>query len=498
MYGRFVGLDIGKSVVRVSLIKRGLRDVQLLQTLSAPIPQGQLQNPEYLTELFKENSLPRGDVAVSLNENPTSIRIIKFPFSDSKKIDQVYEYELESISTFDPAEKIHSYHLVKNDSGSEAIACIFEKDHVETLLDTLNSAGIDPKVITYSPLAFGALNNELEGKRPLLLVDIGETELGFSLFDSEGLLRVRSSTQPIELFFQSLRDKTGVSELDYSGALFGEGGETDRKECTAPIVNEIKKTIQFFELEVKEKINTILVSGPLSLIPGTQEHLSTELNREIKKLYIPELGVDKSPLFGKSYALSLYGSAVKSGYLNFRKDEFKYIGVDKELRKVFTAPAVLAAIFILVLIYGSVSNYFSLKSEVKEREAGIAEVVKAAFPDVRAIPRPVQYMESEVQKLRDELNLIQGVEGGPTPLDVLRDISVSLPRSIKLTVNEIKYEGENRVRIRGICDSYQEVTEIEEALSKSEMFESVNRDQTGNAVDGKTKFEISVYLKSSA
>lgn len=497
MYGRFVGLDIGKTVVRVSLIKRGLRDVQLLQTLSVPIEEEQLQNPEFLTELFKDNSLPRGDVAVSLNENPVSIRIIQFPFSDSKKIDQVYEYELESISTFDPNEKIHSYHLVKNDDGSEAIACIFEKEQVETLIDSLNPAGIDPKVITYSPLAYGVLSDELEGKRPLLLIDIGETELGFSLFNSEGLLRVRSSTQPIEMLFQYLRDKAGSSEIEYSGSLFSEGGEDQRKECMASIVNEIKKTIQFFELEVKEKISTILISGPISLIPGTQEHLSTELNREIKKLYIPELGVDKSPLFAKSYALSLYGSALKNGYLNFRKDEFKYVGVDRELRKVFMAPAVLAAILILVLIYGSVSNYFGLKSEVKEREGRIAEVVRSAFPDVRAIPRPVQFMESEVQKVRDKLNLIQGVEGGPTPLDVLRDISASLPQSMKLKVIEIRFEGADRVKIQGVCDSYQEVTEIEEALSKSEIFESVNRDQTGPGVDGKTKFEISVYLKSN-
>jgi hypothetical protein len=39
------------------------------------------------------------------------------------------------------------------------------------------------------------------------------------------------------------------------------------------------------------------------------------------------------------------------------------------------------------------------------------------------------------------------------------------------------------------------VAEIEEALSKSGKFESVIRNQTGNAVDGKTKFEISLVLK---
>lgn len=498
MYGRFVGLDIGKTAARVCLIKRGLRDVQLLRTLSVPLKEGELDNPEFLNEIFKENSLPRGDVAVSLEQNPTSIRIIKFPFSDSKKIDQVYEYELENISTFDPAEKIHSYQLVKSEEGSEALACIFEKDNIESLLGRLNSSGIDPKVVTYSPIALGALNSELEGQRPSLLIDIGESELSFSLFNEDGLLRVRSSTQSIELFYQNLREKGSVEELDYSGSLFGEGSGADRNECMAPITGEIKKTLQFFELEVKEKINTILLSGPLSLIPGTQEHLSGELGREIKKLYIPELGVEKSPLFGKAYALSLYGSSLKGGYFNLRKDDYKYVGVDRELRKVFMAPAILAAILIVVLMYGSISNYFSLKSEISEREARIKEVVKSTFPDVRAIPRPVQFMESEVQGLRDRLNLIQGMEGGPTPLDVLRDISTSLPSSMELTVNEIKFEGENRVKIKGLCNSYQEVTEIEEALSKSPIYENVNRDTTGKAADGKTKFEISVYLKPSA
>ena len=248
MYGRFVGLDIGKYEVRVSLIKRGLRDVQLLQTVSTAITEG----PGYLSEVFKDNSLPRGDIAVSLTENPISIRIIQFPFSDPKKIDQIYRYELENVSTFDPTEKIHSYHMIKNESGSEALACVFEKDQVGTLLDSFNTVGIDPKVITYSPLAFGVLNDVLEGERPVLLIDMGDRGIGFSLFDHEGLLRVRSSTKPLESFFANLRDRAGVSdfEFDYREDLFNNGGEGRRKDCMAPLVNEIKKTIQFFEIEV--------------------------------------------------------------------------------------------------------------------------------------------------------------------------------------------------------------------------------------------------------
>jgi Tfp pilus assembly protein PilN len=65
-------------------------------------------------------------------------------------------------------------------------------------------------------------------------------------------------------------------------------------------------------------------------------------------------------------------------------------------------------------------------------------------------------------------------------------------------VSDIKFEGDNKIKIQGVCDSYQEVTEIEDALSKSKIFESVTRNQTGNTVDGKTKFELALVLKSEA
>jgi len=122
--------------------------------------------------------------------------------------------------------------------------------------------------------------------------------------------------------------------------------------------------------------------------------------------------------------------------------------------------------------------------------------VKDTFPNEKVIPRPVEFMDSEVSKLRAKLNLIEGVEGASTPLEVLRNISSSLPESMKLVVNDIKFESDTKLKIQGICDSYQEVTEIEDALSKSKIFESVTRDQTGNTVDGKTKFELSLVLRS--
>ena len=496
MYGRFVGLDIGSKDIRVSLIKRGLRDVQLLQTIRTEISPSPSGDANSLAEVFKAYSLPKGDIATSVAENPTSIRVVKFPFSDPKKIDQVYEYELENISTFDPREKIHGYHLVKNEVGSEALVCVFEKNQLRELIETYKESGIDPKIITYTPLAFGALNDQLAGERPLLLIDIGEREISYSLFDESGIRRVRSSTKPVESFFNRLNQNGGpIDGGDYSNMVIGEYEGQDIKECLSQITSEIKKTIQFFEIELKEKVKTVELSGSLSQIMGFSDFLKDELNRNVRKIYIPELGADNSPVFAKSYALALYGSSFRNGYLNFRKDEFKYVGVDHELRKVFMVPGALLAILILFLIYSSASKYYELKSSVDEMETQIAQVVKETFPEVKVIPKPKLFMETEVGKVREKLDLIEGVQGEFTPLDALKDISSSLPGSLKLTVNQIKFETNNKIKIEGVCGSYQEVAEIEEALTKSGMFESVTRNQTGNAPNGNTKFEISVVLK---
>jgi hypothetical protein len=285
---------------------------------------------------------------------------------------------------------------------------------------------------------------------------------------------------------------------DFREFSIGDQGELNVEECFAPILSEIKKTIQFFELEVKDKIKTIEISGQMSPIKGISDYLKDKLGKDIKKIYIPDLGADKSPLYAKSYALALYGSSFKNGYLNFRKDEFKYVGVDHELRKVFMVPGILLGILVLFLIYSSASSYYELKSNVDNMEAQIAQVVKETFPDIKVIPKPLLYMKTEVGKVREKLELIEGVHDGQTPLDILKDISSSLPESLKLTVNDIKFESDNKIKIQGICGSYQEVAEIEDALTKSGLFETVTRNQTGNAPDGNTKFDISVVIKSKA
>lgn len=498
MYGKFVGLDIGTDAIKISLVKRGLMDTDLSQIIQIKTPDSTQEAILELKNIFAEQFLPKNDVAVSLPGNPTSIRVLSFPFSDPKKIDQTYEFELENVSPFDLSDKVHGYYLIKRLEGSEAIVCMSQKGEIKHLVDLYQSGGIDPKVITFAPLAFGALDGFLQEERPLVLIDMGASRMGFSLFDRGGIRRVRSSSKAGRLISETVSMSLGIPyDMAESRKREGFTGGTNQvlEEAVAPVIDEIKRTIQFFEIELGEEIKTIIISGGTSLMPGISDYLEERLKKRVKRFFIPYLGENNSVIFAQSFALAVYGSTVGRGKLNLRKGEFKYTGRDSELRRVFMIPALLLSLLIFFTIYRAGARYFELRSEVKKMEAQIHASVRGTFPSVKVIPKPMEFMESEVKKVRNRLKLIEEIRGGPTPLDILRDISTSVPTNVKLTVDEVNFVDGKTVRMRGRSDSYDEVAKVEKALSDTGAFKEVVRESTETAVNNTVKFQMTLLLK---
>ena len=482
MYGKFLGIDFKEDTAYLTLIKRGLRQTSLLRTLEFKPTVSKAVSSDEIKDFFLQEDLPGNNICVSVPKPPVTIRVLQFPFSDIKKIEQVYKFELDNLSTFNPDDKIHSYHLAKLTKKSEVIICMYEKNAVSGYLEELNSTDIDPKVLTYGPLAYASINDQIPDKRPALLIDIEPGEISFSVFDENGLRRVRSSSI----------DNTNLLESKLENA--GEEANTVGKDF---LISEIKKTAKFFEVELKTEIKSMLVTGSLSANQKLVDLVKQELNRDVSRLVIPDLGIERTPYFSKSYALALYGSDRSRGMFNLRKDQFKYVSKDTELRKAFYVPAALLGLLLLLFFYQTGSRYFELKDQSNRIQSEIKKVVNETFPDVKVIPRPVDFMNSEVNKLRKDLEILEGIGRGQTPLDILRDISLSIPESLRLTIDEVRFDSNKTVKLLGRCESYQEVAEIEKALGGSGMFEKVVRNSTGNAVNGGTKFEISILLKAS-
>jgi cell division ATPase FtsA len=315
--------------------------------------------------------------------------------------------------------------------------------------------------------------------------------------DKGGIKRVRSSSKAGNSVTEYISKILGVS-FEEAEAMKLEGLVGHKasvvEEAFGPLFSEIKKTVQFFEMEIKEEIKSVLLAGGTSFMAGINDYLGKELKKDVKTFFISQLG-DNSQLFAQSFALSLYGSALRKGNLNLRKGEFRYTGKNEELRRVFMVPTVLFFVLVSLLLYSTGIEYFEYKDRVVEMEAQIGRTVKETFPGVKVIPKPVAFMESEVKKVRDQLGLIEGIRGGSTPLEILKNISASIPPSAKLTVNEVNFVDDATIKLLGKCGSYDEVAKIEKALSSSNAFKKVIRDSTETAVNNTVKFQISLLLE---
>ncbi len=370
------------------------------------------------------------------------------------------------------------------DKGSEIIVCMYEKEQLRYFLEDLNRADIDPSFVTFYPLAFSSLDKHLPDKRPLLLVDTDNSEISFSLFDSNGLRRVRSSAgidAGIRDVLESGRNDITVDEV---------------REGLERFVAELKKTAHFFESELRQRIELFVLSGDICKITGLENFVSESLERDVQKIYISELGRNNSPYFARAYSLALYGAGNGGGHaLNLRVGDFEYAGKSNEFKKIFLAPAVLILIFISLAFYKTASDYYTLENNVEDLRAQIQSEVNKTFPNASNIPDPVKFMQDELGKIEEKLQLIEEVKGSSTPLDVLRDLSLSIPENIDLKLDEVRFESGKKLKVWARCDSYKEIAALEKTLADSGRFENVSREQVSRAVNNTIKFVLALVLK---
>ena len=490
MYGKIIGIDFGNGTLKLCVVNRTLREEKLLQRTSFATPSSISDLDHSLASKLEEFAPGPASVSTAITDPPKTTRVLNFPFLDSRKINQVYRFELENLTTYSPDEKLSSYHLIKRDGYSEALVCMFDKSDVEEFLGSMEEDGIDPMFITFSPFAFSVLNGHLPSPRPLLLVDISSNEMNFILFDEIGLRRVRYSNSALEKFIQGL-GKSDLQSFDFNGL----DGIKVENNLFMPLIKEIVRTAHFFETELKREIESIVLTGDICVVPGIVETLKTGLNREIEKIFIPDLGEKDSPLYAKAYSLALYGGHSNQDYMNLRVDEFEFKGKNQELKKTFLVPILLFALLLVFTFYRNISDVMASKSNVESLQEQIQSEMKELFPNMSAVPDPVLFMNNEVSKVQDKLQLIEQVKGNSTPLDVLRDLSITFPAWLNIKVDELRFETGQKVKMWGRVGSYKDIAEIEKILTNSDRFQDVNRDQVNRSVNNTVKFVISMTVK---
>src|SRR3989338_801885 len=95
-----LGIDIGSYSVKVAKLTRYLKDFELLSFHEQILPTNQRLTHEEalaaaLRSLFEKNELTADFISVGIPANHVSCRVLELPFTNAKKIEQTFSYELE-------------------------------------------------------------------------------------------------------------------------------------------------------------------------------------------------------------------------------------------------------------------------------------------------------------------------------------------------------------------------------------------------------------------
>lgn len=500
MPGKILGLDITNHSITAVQVKSEFKGYQITACARVMIDQnGGLDHA--LQGLLDQTDLKSDTFIASIPGEHVSYRNLQMPFKEPKKIRQTLPFEIETLVPFPIENLVVDFAIIDQSDQSEILAVSVKKDYISGYLEQMLNHGIDPEVLDIQSVAIvswllnqkgtpdAGLLFEINGKRNTMILYLKRRIALIRTFDLDG--------DPVA---PSVSGSTG----DDVSAPAVEQIETYLKSfCT-----KVQHTLHSFGWKSNGVINPekIYYTGTGALYPDTGEILTRFLDipteqvnlTEDKRIFMDgEVARIWNPaLMDSALALAIREDHRKGQGFNFRKDEFEvkkhYLGFKKEIRKV-------AIFLLLIFVFLAVDlgvDYYLMKKRYQILNERITEVFRQTFPDVKKVVDPVQQMRIHIDEVKRSAGLLPGIKPNQRVLDLLRDTSRSISKSIDVRVTHLVIDPKT-VRIRGETDSFNTVDNIKNSLESSDYFSvvtitSANLNRTGKRV----QFEIKLQRKS--
>jgi Tfp pilus assembly PilM family ATPase len=461
---RILGLDLDGEKIRLAELEVSWKGSLSLSSLD----EGNVSEFESSGKL--KTVLARADQLIcSYPGTNVSARLLSLPFAQQKKIEQVLPFEMEPLLPFELDQVILSYHLVSHEGGtSRVMVGATLKEEFRRFIDHLQRHGVDPHQVEWEGMALYNFHKvAMERKNQnTLLVKIGEDRTALCFVKEEEPFMVRALG-------------TGISALL----------EKSMWNREHPLMSELVKTIQVIRSDIGSSIDTLLICGVGGEIQGLPEWISGELSiplegkilfdgKEIKPRFVPAIGL---ALKGTSYNGRL-------SQINFRKDEFSHATVEKG-KKGTQRTFLLFALIIVLLGWIDLGIHFSIKkSRYENVSRQLQKEYRELFPGNGPIINELEQARGGVADLKKRESFFN-MPGG-TSLEILKEITVQIPKEMKFEINEISVDSE-KVRLEGETDSFESLDKIKESLGKNGNFgERIITDSKMNAEESKVRFKL--------
>lgn len=312
------GLSISDDTIEVLWAKKGWKKKFKVKKARTEIPSGIIKDSkilnrqvlaQYLNRVWEKAKIKTRSVIFALPEAKTFSSSFRLPLFEGKELEEAIELEALSCIPYEAKEIYSDYKVIAKDKDGQDIFFVAAlKTLVDDFLNFFRLAKFIPEVMEIESLALArVLINHENLHDPLLLADIGARTTNLTIFDQNGIQE--SVTVPIagnlftEKIMQKLKYDQKKAEIYKRSYGLNAGKLKGRimlilQSAIQPLIQEAKKTLDYFEKEKGRKIKNIILTGGSSAMPGLKDYCQENFGvyTEVKE-----------PLFGVAAGLAMRG-----------------------------------------------------------------------------------------------------------------------------------------------------------------------------------------------
>lgn len=429
-------------------------------------------------------------VAMSLPGLAAATPLVTLPFTDTRKIEATLGFEVEGLLPFDLDETLYDYQILhQRDGQSELLVGVVQPEEIAGILGEVRSVGIDPRVITLAGLgiqpvlADRAVKSALPADEEIAVLDLG--------YDRSVLTVVQGAadekSQPVLVFTRAFAG--GAHELEEASGtddLRSVDLQTLRRPLMA-LLREIRQSLRAAQSRTRRPITHLALAGNLASLPGLPEWLTQELGLPVEKIALPgdagqKIPEEEQPGYALAMGLALRAMVRGGAQLNFRSGEFAYKGDLDYLKGKVSRLVAFAAVLIVLLG----ANYWAQMRTVTSAE----EQLDGALCNITQ--RVLGSCETDFNVALSKL------QGGDTQaahiptasaLEVFSTVVAQMPADAGVQFEEVDVTLE-RLRIRGLVDSFDGVDEVVAGLKKSRCIGDVKQGRVQRNKEERIEFTL--------
>ena len=411
MSQKIIGIDIGTYSIKLLYLERKLQDLYVLEFIEEHLDLNsrtshEEQSTSILEKIFSNRIFDADVICMSLPGHLLSSRVIDLPFTNSKRISQLIEFELESFIPFPIEEVFSDFHVLHQTAEESQVLCVYaQEEEIAKYMDGLSAVEIEAKY-------FGADMTDLAGIAQVALVpkegyyailNMGHLSSKIVIMEGNEMRYARAMgiggyhfTRAIQRAFNLNFEKAEALKLS-RGKLHIREDDSDQvsrilNKAARELVSMIKQTL-LAARTVNENINvtSLYYSGGTSKLIGMPEFLSFHLKVNSFALdclnYVHHHFDDPEEI--NTIVPQVMAAAIRPIYsnkmprINFRKGPFAYTQdlevITKELKSV--AAFVVLMILLGVGYFFYAESYFAKKISSIDRK--VEQMIKKDFREIK-------------------------------------------------------------------------------------------------------------------